>query len=265
MKLIDSHAHLDFSEFHPDLAAVLERARVAGVEKIINIGADLDRSQTGITIAENYENIWATVGVHPDEASHIDLETVHNELMELAKSSDKVVGIGECGLDYYRTTDKAEMSAQKRLFEIHIDVAKHLNLPLVIHIRNGEDELATEEAYEILKKVGYNKGVIHCFSLNSEWAKLFTELGFYLGFTGIITYKNAETIRESVQNTDLGRIIVETDCPFLASQNHRGERNEPAFVAEVANKIAEIKGLSLEKVADSVTMNTEKLFQIQNK
>lgn len=280
MQLIDSHAHLDFEDFHADFDAVLRRADGAKVTKIINIGADLQRSRASVTLAENYSNIFATIGVHPESVDEVNFDTIHDELLEIAESSKRVVGIGETGLDYYSasgtdllgkvreplTAEKKEK--QKRLFQIHVDVARHLGLPLVIHIRNGGDEEAVNTAYEILKEnktdntKHKNYGVIHCFTLNAEWAKRFTDLGFLLGFTGIITYKNAEVIRGAVAATPLERILIETDAPFLAPQRYRGKRNEPAFVAEVADKIAELKQIPLEKVAERTKINAEELFKI---
>lgn len=285
MKLIDSHAHLDFDDFHEDFDAVLKRAESAGVEKIINIGADLARSRASVMLADNYLNIFATVGVHPEEAGDVDFETIHAELLEIAESSKKVVGIGETGLDYYTHHDvipakagiqdsgaldpssragmtKEAKDLQKRLFQIHIDVARHLGLPLVVHVRNGKDEEAVNTAYEILKTAGYHKGVIHCFSLDAAWAKRFTDLGLYLGFTGIVTYKNADSIRDAVLVTLLEKILIETDCPFLAPQKYRGKRNEPAYVVEVVEKIAEVKAITVEKVAERTTINAEELFGI---
>jgi len=259
MKLIDSHAHLDFENFHGDFDTVLRNAAEAGVEKIVNIGASLERSHASIALAENHDNIYAVVGVHPEEADSVDFGTIHDELLELAKSSNRVVGVGETGLDYNHDSDKDK---QKQLFQTHVDIARHLSLPLVIHIRNGEDELAVEEAYEILKKSDYQHGVIHCFTLNADWAKRFVDLGFSLGFTGIITYKNADEIREAVVATSLENILIETDCPFLAPQKYRGQRNEPSYVAIVAEKIAEVKALPLDKVAKQTTINAERLFNI---
>jgi TatD DNase family protein len=274
MQLVDSHAHLDFEDFHGDFDAVLKRAEEAKISKIINIGASLERSRTTVLLAENYENIFAVVGVHPEESDEINFDTIHDELIDLAKSSPKVVGIGETGLDYYRLggTDlrgmtravmtDSEKKNQINLFQIHIDVARHLGLPLVIHIRNGEDEEAVNTVYETLKDSGYTKGVIHCFTLNADWAKRFVKLGFFLGFTGIITYKNAEVIRDAVAATPLENILVETDSPFLAPQKYRGQRNEPAFTIEVAKKISEIKEITLEKVSEQTTINVRKLFNV---
>ena len=236
----------------------------------------MERSRASVVLADNYENIYAVVGVHPEEVKSVDFDTIHSDQLEIAQSSKKVVGIGETGLDYYNAagtnlvgeprgvapiSDEVK-SLQKKLFETHIEASHHLGLPLVVHIRNGKDEEAVATAYELLKKKGHNKGVIHCFTLNADWAKRFTDLGFCLGFTGIITYKNADDIRDAVRATSLDRILIETDCPFLAPQKYRGKRNEPAYVVEVAEKIAEIKALPLEKIAEQTTINVEKLFAI---
>jgi TatD DNase family protein len=260
MRLIDSHAHLDFDDFHKDFETVLSRAHEAGLEKIINIGADIDRSRASIILAESIPSIFATVGVHPDEASNVNMNTIHDELITLAKSSQKVVGIGETGLDYFSPCDNK--NKQQRLFGIHLDVAHHLGLPLVIHIRNGEDEEAVKTAYEMIKKFGYSKGVIHCFTFDAAWAKRFVDLGFYIGFTGIITYKNAADICDAATDIPLNKMLIETDCPFLAPQKYRGKRNEPAYVVEVAAKIAELKSLPLAKIAEQTTINVEGLFSL---
>jgi TatD DNase family protein len=265
MKFIDSHAHLDFEHFHRDFNQVLQRATTAGVDCIINIGADLARSEASVVIAEAHSNIFATVGVHPDEAGSVDFATIHDSLISLAKSSDRVVGIGECGLDYYQVdmNNIDLISKQQELFKTHIDIAKHLGLPLVVHIRNGEDDQAAKDAYKILSDSGYNNGVIHCFTLDKDWAQKLVRLGFKLGFTGIITYKNANDIKEAVKTADIKDILIETDCPFLAPQKFRGQRNEPSYVLEVAKEIANIKNISLEVVAESTTQNTIKLFKLK--
>jgi len=276
MQLVDSHAHLDFEAFHEDFGAVLERAEAAGVTKMLSIGVSLVTSSAAIALAESHSHIFATVGVHPEESSNLDLNTLHAELMSLAKGSRRVVGIGETGLDYYQAggnelngapRDAATFTGEAKerqinIFKTHIEVAKHLALPLIVHVRNGADEEAVNTAFEVLKNSGHTKGVIHCFTLGPDWAKRFVELGFHIGFTGIITYKNATEIREAVAATPPDRILIETDCPFLAPQKYRGQRNEPSYVVEVAEKIAEIKSLPLAKVAEQTTINVEKLFNI---
>lgn len=263
MEFIDSHAHLDFEEFDTDFIQVLERAEEAGVRKIINIGADVERSRASVILAEKYPNIWATVGVHPDDAKDIDVEYIKEELERMIKSSRKVVGIGECGLDYFRTEDVAEMAAQNSLFKAQLEIAREHHLPVVIHIRNGKDDRAFRDAISIIKGVEYFNGVVHCFTFGSEEAKELLELGFHLGFTGIITYKNSESIKEAVKVTPLERLLIETDCPFLAPQKYRGKRNEPAYVAEVAKTVVDLKNISLEEVASTTTENTQRLFRLK--
>lgn len=257
MHLIDSHAHLDFSEFDDDRLETINRAKSSGIEKIINVGTDLESSQKSVKIANNNSNIWATVGVHPEGFS-TDLELVKKEVKRMA-AEPRVVAIGECGLDY--SYDDIDKQHQTDLFRLQVGLAAELNLPGVFHIRNGDDEWASKNAYEILKKVSL-QGVVHCFSFGPDWAKKFLDLGFMLGFTGIVTYKNAIKVQESVRYTPLERLIIETDCPFLSPQNHRGKRNEPAYVLEVAEKIAELKNLAFKKVARETTENTQKLFSI---
>lgn len=257
MRLIDSHAHLDFSDFSHDLEAVITKAKDAGVDKIINVGAGIEHSKNAITVANKYNNIWATVGVHPED-SDLDIKYIDESLRSLAESP-RVVAIGECGLDYY--VDERNKDQQRTLFTLHINLAKELGLPLVVHIRNGADNQAVSDAYEILKK-DPRIGVIHCFTLDSKWADKFMRLGFFLGITGIVTFKNAKTVQDSAFGIPLERLLIETDCPYLAPQKYRGKRNEPAYVIEVANKVAEIKNVSLQVVAEKTTENAEKLFKL---
>lgn len=259
MQLIDSHAHLDFSDFEADLDLVIARAGEAGVFKIVNIGADLARSKKAIDIAEKYEQIWATVGIHPEDCD-IDPSVAGEEIRKLTNSSKKVIAIGECGLDYFY--DETKKTKQKELFKTQIKIAKELKLPIVIHIRNGGDDTAVSDVYQILKENQIQKGVIHCFTLEKIWAEKFLGLGLHLGFTGIVTYKNAELVQESAKIVPVEKILIETDCPYLSPQKYRGQRNEPSYVVEVAKKISEIKNLSLDKVAEQTTKNAEKLFNI---
>jgi TatD DNase family protein len=262
MDLVDSHAHLDFPDFEDDLGLVIKNADEVGVKKIINVGADLERSRAGIQIADRYENIWATVGIHP-EGSGVNLEKAEKEIKSIVNSSKKVVALGECGLDYFR--DESKSTEQKALFERQISISKDLNLPLVIHIRNGKDKSAAEDAYQILSQKKIQRGVIHCFTLDKNWAKKFVDLGLYIGFTGIVTYKNANLVCESVKAVPVERLLIETDCPYLAPQKCRGMRNEPAFVTEVAQKITEIKDLTIDKTAEQTTKNAESLFCLEKR
>jgi TatD DNase family protein len=256
--LIDSHAHLDFPDFKDDIEEVIQRAKNAGVEKIINIGADLDLSEKAIKIAESHDNIWATVGVHAEYADDHELGDLKEEIKKLAKSSEKVVAIGECGPDYY--WNDQNKYKQLKLFELQLELAKELDLPLVAHIRNGMDECAAENAYDLLQKTGVKRGVVHCFTLEKRWVERYVNLGFYIGFTGIVTYKNAENVRESAKAVPLERLLVETDAPYLSPQSVRSLRNEPSYVVEVAEKLAEVKGVTLSEIERITTENAEALF-----
>lgn len=271
MKFIDSHAHLDFDHFHGDFEKVLEHANEAGVTKIINIGSDLKQSQASMLLAENFPHIWATVGIHPDMAANLDIDSAISELENMIKSSKKIIGIGECGLDYHYVSmpenEHEEVLVQNKqieLFKRQLDLAQKFHLPVVIHIRNGEDDSAFIEVVNILKDFPNIKGVVHCFTMGQEEAKQLQEFNLKFGFTGIITYKNSQKIQEAVKFLPLEKILIETDCPFLAPQKYRGQRNEPSYVVEVAKKIAEIKEIELEKVALQTTENVVKLFQLEN-
>lgn len=258
--LIDSHAHLDFPEFRGDIDLVLQRAHDAGVGKIINIGADLELSREAVRLAEKYENVWATVGVHAEYADDHQLEGLAEKIKNIALSSKKVVAIGECGPDYNWNSRNREK--QLGFFKIQTDLAKELNLPLVCHIRNGEDETAAADAYEALAGAALKKVIVHCFTLEKAWVKKFIDLGCYIGFTGIITYKNAENVRQSLKKVPLDKLLVETDAPYLAPKTKRGQRNEPAYIVEVAEKVAEIRKISIDEVERQTTENAEKVFNI---
>jgi len=259
MPLIDSHAHLDFSDFDDDLQNVIERARLAGVAKIIDVGADLARSQKAISVADRFDNVWATIGIHPED-SEVDINKANKEIISLLESSKKVVAIGECGFDYFHGGAKTD--EQKVLFQLQIDIAREFGLPLVVHIRNNKDSSAAEDGYKLLKDSKVSKGVVHCFTLGKDWAKKYLDLGFHLGFTGIVTYKNATMVSDSALATPLDKLLIETDCPYLAPQKYRGKRNEPSYVTEIAHRIAEIKEIDYSVVEAETTKNTEALFGI---
>lgn len=264
--LIDTHAHLDFDQFHRRHDEVITRAKKVGVENIINISTSLQGSRDSINLAENYPEIYASVGIHPYDALTADRNTMTN-LLELAQN-EKVVAVGEIGLDYAKNNiDKA---TQKKAFVVQIGLAKRLDLPIIIHNRDADKDIL-----EILKIQGdHLRGVIHCFSSGWQEAKKFLDLGYYISFTGSITFKNKQKtdqtrgcnvaggILDVIKKVPLNRILIETDSPFLAPEPYRGKVNEPAYVVEVANKIAEVKGFSFEKVADTTTQNAEKLFKL---
>lgn len=262
MKLIDSHCHLDFEPLSEDIGGAIERAGQAGVTKMINIGTSLHRSKRSVEIAEYYQNVWASVGLHPQDAGEISsIDEALEELRRLAEN-DKVVAIGEIGLDYSQIqNEKEKIKNQKEVFVKQLELAKELNLSVIIHIRDAWDDFL-----EIIqnKKYKRQKGVIHCFTGDEKIAKKILDLGFYLGFTGFVTFEQSkfDHIREAVKVTPLDRLLVETDAPFLAPEPYRGRTNEPAYVLEVAKKVAELKGLTFEEVAKSTTKNAEKLFGI---
>jgi TatD DNase family protein len=255
--LIDSHAHIQGKEYADEREAIIARACQAGVEKIIAVGGagDMTSNAEAVALAESFPNIYATVGMHPHDAKDVGAKDLA-KLKELA-AHPKVVAVGETGLDYYYSHSPHDV--QRRVFGQFIQMARETDLPIVVHERD-----AAQEAAELLRSEGSGKlrGVIHCFTGNYEAACAYLDLGFYLSFTGIITFKNAEPLREVVQKVPLERMLVETDSPFLTPAPHRGKRNEPAYVRFVAGTIAEIKGITLEKVAQVTTKNVQNLFKI---
>ena len=257
---IDTHAHLDFKEFDSDQDKVIKRAFNSGIEKIINIGCNLERSINSINLAKKYKNIYATVGIHPRDVVNYQLSEAEDELRKLAQQ-EKVVAVGECGLDYFRMdkeNKKENIKRQKDFFVRQIKIAREFKLPLIIHCRDAYTDLL-----EILKEhyTDSYKGVTHCFSASFKYAKEFLDLGFLISFTGNITYtKKGDSILETVNKVPLEKIMVETDSPYLAPVPHRGERNEPAYLRYIAEEIAKIKKLSFEEIAKQTTQNAIELF-----
>jgi TatD DNase family protein len=255
--LIDSHAHIQGKEYAGEVEAVIERARAVGVEKIITVGGagDMSSNTEAVVLADSFPNIYATVGMHPHDAKDVGAEELAR-LKELA-AHPKVVAVGETGLDYYYNHSSHDV--QSRVFTQFLRMARATDLPIVVHERD-----AAQEAAELLRSEGSGKlrGVIHCFTGNYEAACAYLDLGFYLSFTGIITFKNAEPLREVVRKVPLERMLVETDSPYLTPVPHRGKRNEPAYVRWVAETIAKVKGIDFEKVAETTTRNVKDLFKI---
>lgn len=250
--MIDTHAHLDFARFNKDREEVIKRAFDSGIEKIINVGCNLKSSKDSVELIEDYENIYATVGVHPHDVG--ELEEKDLELLKALAQNKKVVAVGEIGLDYFKSSTPKDM--QKKWFATQIDLAQELNLPMVVHCRDSHKDVK-----KILAEKKYSKGVFHCFSGNLADAQYYISLGLYISFTGVITYTTEYD--EVIKNIPLECILLETDCPFLAPVPHRGKRNEPAFVKYTAKKIAEIREISLKKVSDITTQNTEELFNLK--
>jgi TatD DNase family protein len=255
--LIDSHAHIQGKEYAGEVAAVISRARESGIEKIIAVGGagDMSSNTEAVALAESCPDVYATVGMHPHDAKDVGEDELR-KIRELTSHS-KVVAVGETGLDYYYNHSPHDV--QRRAFSQFIHMACETGLPIVVHERDAAQVVA-----ELLRSEGSGKlrGVIHCFTGNYEAACAYLDLGFYLSFTGIITFKNAEPLREVLRKVPLERMFVETDSPYLTPVPHRGKRNEPAFVRLVAETVARVKGISLEEVAGRTSQNVQNLFAI---
>jgi TatD DNase family protein len=255
--LIDSHAHIQGKEYAGEAAAVIERARLAGVETIIAVGGagDMSSNTQAVALAREFTNVYATVGMHPHDAKDVGAEDLAG-LRGLA-AQPKVIAIGETGLDYYYNHSPHDV--QRRVFTQFIHMARETKLPIVVHERD-----AAKVAAQLLKSEGAGelRGVVHCFTGNYEAACAYLDLGFYLSFTGIITFKNARPLREVVRQVPLERMFVETDSPYLTPVPYRGRRNEPAYVRFVAETVAQVKGNALEEVAEVTSANVRGLFRI---
>jgi TatD DNase family protein len=252
--LIDTHTHLDDARYDADRDAMIQRARQAGVTAFVTIGCDLTTSRSAVTLADRHPDIYASIGVHPHEVKHIR-DDWYDELRRLAQRT-KVVAYGEIGLDYHY--NHSPPKDQRERFREQIQLARDLHLPVVIHTREAQEDTISILKEEKASEVG---GVFHCFSGDAWLAKDALDLGFYLSFSGILTFNNATMLREIAKQTPLDRVLIETDCPYLTPVPHRGKRNEPAFVSHVARQLAEIHpDLSLERIEEATTENAKRLF-----
>tara|TARA_B100001057_G_scaffold367017_1_gene370360 strand:- start:182 stop:979 length:798 start_codon:yes stop_codon:yes gene_type:complete len=258
--IIDSHAHLDYPQLADDLPGVLARAKDAGVSQIISIGVKLSSSHAPREIAETHDDVWFSVGVHPHEAANETL-SCNREAFLAAADHPKCVAIGEAGLDYFY--DFAPRNKQAESFRVQIGVARELGLPIIIHARDADEDIAAIIEDEMAK--GVFSGVLHCFSSSANLARHALALGFYISFSGILTFKKAEEIRDVASFAPADKILVETDAPFLAPTPHRGKINEPAFTKHTLACLAEVRGLPEEEMASQTTQNTLRLFsRIEN-
>ena len=249
----DSHAHLDAGRFNEDRQEILEDLKNHGVTRIMNVGCDLASSERSIALAEAYDFVYASVGSHPDDADHVDGRLL-DRYRQLA-AHPKVRAIGEIGLDYhYEDVPRAQ---QIIAFEEQIELAEALHLPVIVHMRE-----ATEDAMAIVKRHPELRGVFHCFSGSSDLARWLVDRGWYLGFTGVVTFKNARRALEAIEAIPIDRILIETDCPYMAPEPHRGRRNDSRLVPLVAKKIAELKGLTPEEMGYQTAKNANTLFGI---
>jgi TatD DNase family protein len=277
LELLDSHAHLGFEAYQEDLGEVLDRSWQAGVTQIVTIGLGVEGAREAVRLAGLDRRIWATVGIHPHEADlgvpwqgdpaaaiseatreswESRKESTLSRLSRLAEES-RVVAIGEVGLDYHY--DHSPRRLQQDLFREFIRLARSTELPLVVHSREAE-----EDTIRILREEGAEKagGVIHCYGGDQELGDTALELGFFLGLAGPLTFKNATSLRKAAARLPLERLLVETDCPYLAPEPFRGKRNEPAYVAEVVKTLAKVRGLPVDKVGQTTAENAKRLFRI---
>lgn len=251
--LVDTHCHLDAARFDDDRAAMLERARAAGVERLITIGCDEQNSARALGLAATHADVYASVGVHPHEAEKVSPSFA--EVLARLAAHPRCVAIGECGLDYYY--DHAPRAQQRDVFARQIALARRLHKPLVVHVRDAWDDCLTLLQEEGARECG---GVIHCFSGDWPFGKACLDLGFYLSIPGIVTFKNPGALPEVIERAPFDRLLVETDSPYLAPAPHRGQRNEPAYVVEVARRVSEIRGVPYSEVLRQTGENAARLF-----
>ena len=251
--LFDTHAHMNDPAFDEDREEVLLGLKDKGVEWMMNVGCCLESSRDCVAMAERYPFVYASVGTHPDSADEVD-DAVLEEYRRLCKH-EKVMAVGEIGLDYYYETIPRDV--QQRAFRLQMELAKELGMPVIVHERN-----AHEDGMKIVKEFKGVTGVFHCYSGSAEMARQLVDLGWYIGFTGVLTFKNARKAVETAQQIPLDRIVLETDCPFMAPDPFRGKRNDPGYLWRMAEKLAEIRGIGLEEVHRATTENAKRLYRI---
>ena len=260
-ELIDTHCHLNFHKYNEDRDAVLQRAQDAGVNRVVIPAIDLESCQEAIDLSEQYEGIFVAVGIHPNSTIGFDNATL-GKVREWALH-EKVISIGEIGLDYH--WDKSPKDIQRKAFEQQLELASELELPVIIHNREAsEDVMDVLESWarSLPDNLKDRPGVLHSFSAPPEIAERALAIGFYLGFTGPITFKKADDLRDIAKTVPLNRILVETDGPFLTPEPYRGKRNEPAYVQYMTQKLAELHNISYEQMAEQTTANAEYLFKL---
>lgn len=253
--LIDSHAHLDDEKFDLDRKYLIENLEKNGIELVVNVGADMESSRKSVDLANLYDNIYAVVGVHPHAAKEMTDKSLR-EIEDLAKNK-KVVAIGEIGLDYYY--DNSPRDIQRKCFKEQIYLAKRLDMPIVVHTREAD-----EDTLEILKEEREGlRGVIHCFSSDRAQLEEYLKLGFFIALGGPVTFKKTDELKEVGKIIPIEKLLVETDAPYLAPHPYRGKRNEPMFVKQTANLIAELKGMTIEDLTLQTNKNTKEIFNIK--
>jgi len=264
MIFVDSHCHIDGEAFDGDRDEVVERAKDAGVKMMLTVGTGNPHNgeiERAVEVAERYENVFASVGVHPHDAKEYD-EKAENGLIDLVKSSNKVIAWGEIGLDFYY--DHSPRETQQEVFIKQIRTASKLDLPIIIHSREADNE-TVEILTEECGGKNFCGGVMHCFSGTAAMARKLMKIGFLISFAGNVTFKKAENLREAARVVPLDKLLIETDCPFLAPAPFRGRRNEPLYVVETAKFLAEFYGVEVEKLANQTTQNFLDFFKLEMK
>lgn len=265
-KIFETHAHYDDEWYDDDRRELLSRLLDTDISFITNIGADIETSKNSVKLSDEFERVMAAVGVHPDNIGCMETlpEKEGIEILRNLAKYNKVVAIGEIGLDYFEREpeekNKTVRERQKYWFLEQLKLAKELNKPVVIHSRD-----AAEDTYNVLKDFGYNKGVIHCYSYSPEMAERFVKLGFYIGIGGVVTFKNAKKTKETVKRIGLEHIVLETDSPYLAPVPFRGKRNDSGNIKYIVEEIAGLLGISEEKVIETTFNNAVKLYELEDK
>lgn len=254
IKIFETHAHYDDEKYDIDRENLLETLKSNGIDKIVNISYDLKSIKNTIDLTEKYDFIYGAIGYHPCDCGKVTTDDIEN-LREFTRL-DKIVAIGEIGLDYY--WDDVDAETQKKWFIEQIKLANDENLPIVVHSRD-----AAEDTYNIVKEYGQGKGIIHCFSYSWEMAERFIKLGYHIGIGGVLTFKNSKNIKKVVENIPMDKLVIETDSPYLTPEPFRGKRNSSAYLIYVLEKIAEIKNMSIEQVADITYENALRVYGLQ--
>ena len=252
--LFDTHAHLNDPAFDPDRESLMAGLAEKGVGFVMNAGCSLESSRDIVRMAENYPWLYASVGSHPDSADEVNEEVIE-EYRKLCKLSPKGKAIGEIGLDYYY--EDIPRDVQKNAFRMQMALAKEVELPVIIHERDAHDD-----GMRIVKEFPGVTGVFHCYSGSAEMARQLVNMGWYIGFTGVLTFKNARKAVETAASIPLDRIVLETDCPFMAPEPFRGKRNDPGYLYRMAERLAEIRGISVEEAEAVTTANAKALYRL---
>lgn len=255
--IFETHAHYDDDRFENDRDELVSSLPFKGIDKVINVGASIESIKTTLELAHKYDYVYAAVGVHPSDIDGLNDETF--EWLRLVAKDEKTVAIGEIGLDYYWEKDREVQKLQRYWFRRQIELAKAVDLPVIIHSRE-----ACNDTIELMKEINANEiqGVIHCYSYSKESAAEFIKMGYYIGVGGVVTFKNSKKLKETVEAIPLSRILLETDCPYMTPEPHRGKRNDSTYIPYMVTEIARLKGVSEDEVKKVTYENAKKLFRL---